>query len=98
MITVHLTQNENKRTCLLLNQHNYANEMPFHSEIKKKHDFNTEPTLKHNQRKLTCRLNTQILSYANGLDLLPTCDLFSTLAFSSRSPKLFFCEQQPFLR
>ena len=33
MITVHLTQNENNCTCLLLNQHNYANEMPFHSEI-----------------------------------------------------------------
>ena len=87
MITVHLTQNENKRTCLLLNQHNYANEMPFHSEIKKKHDFNTEPTLKHNQRKLTCRLNTQILSYANGLDLLPTCDHYHLAGHVARAAR-----------
>ena len=72
IITVHLTKFSSNSTCWLLNQRNYATMLPCHSKPKIKHDFITVPTSKHKQKEPISRLNTQKVSYAKGLDLLPT--------------------------
>ena len=98
IITVHLTKFSSNSTCWLLNQRNYATMLPCHSKPKIKHDFITVPTSKHKQKEPISRLNTQKVSYAKGLDLLPTLTLFSTLALPPCQPKHFFCKWHSFLR
>ena len=72
--TVYITQNQNNSICCFLNQQSYFTKVPCQSKIKIKHGITIEPIFKREQRQLASRLNAQTLSYAKGLNLLPTCD------------------------